>query len=790
MSPFSRQQLKQTVLAQLTCLYEAHWTSQSGLQRRRCAFLASPRNTEKAQRAGNISGAIQHCAQTECCMGFFRLEPGHPVPDLLGCSITETFCPETSCHASIHHQNYLRCVCSSDFCNSNITLNNQAKQTQHSHTSDLLSVSVLVIPAGALVILLFLISAAKGKHLVKDCSSETPPYAISEECDFDLGSVELQKVVACGHFAYVRQGYFQGSSVALKVFPETLKQDFTKEKNVYMLPFMTHYGIIQFLGVGRMGKELVLVLELATQGSLNAFLSKTVCDWTSTVKLAQTLSQGLAYLHTELNKNGVYKPAIAHCDLSSSNVLVKADGSCALCDFGCSMVLQCFGNCPAMQDHSSGKEGRIQMGTLQYMSPEILEGCVNLSSGQCLLQGDVYSLGLLLWELIMRCSDLLNDSPVPAHMLPFEAELGTSPSLEDLLIFVSEQRRRPSVPAQWGQVIQGFSLHELLEDCWDHDADARLTAQCTASRLASLPFDLTLSTLGWIWCLIVLALFVEHHEEYQGLVHGSTLNSPRFGREALVKEVSSGARSSYHLCSEFSAEYPRTAGMDARELAQGQVFGQQHHSLQSVSEAVGRPQLVAQLAGDIQGLTNLVQTSLEPASLPSQVTSPYPMDILDTYSGDPELCEGFLFQCSVYLCSQGTSTDQAKVAFLVSRLAGEALDWAIATWEELSVEPFSEYLKHFKAVFQRPRRGLTPGDLLLWLKQGSRSVAHYALEFRSVAARSGWSHAMLAAQFRNGLAPRLQQELACRGGSLELDELITLAIRLDQLPGRPTPTMS
>lgn len=46
------------------------------------------------------------------------------------------------------------------------------------------------------------------------------------------------------------------------------------------------------------------------------------------------------------------------------------------------------------------------MGTLQYMSPEILEGCVNLSSGRCFLQGDVYSLGLLLWELLVRCSDL------------------------------------------------------------------------------------------------------------------------------------------------------------------------------------------------------------------------------------------------------------------------------------------------------------------------------------------------------------------------------------------------
>lgn len=47
-----------------------------------------------------------------------------------------------------------------------------------------------------------------------------------------------------------------------------------------------------------------------------------------------------------------------------------------------------------------------QLGTLRYMAPEILEGSVNLSNTWCLLQGDIYALGLLLWEIWMRCSDL------------------------------------------------------------------------------------------------------------------------------------------------------------------------------------------------------------------------------------------------------------------------------------------------------------------------------------------------------------------------------------------------
>lgn len=75
------------------------------------------------------------------------------------------------------------------------------------------------------------------------------------------------QVIACGHFASVWQGIFQGSSVALKVFQTTLQQEFDKEKDVYKLPLMTHSGIVRFFGHGNIGKEFLLVLELATQVS-------------------------------------------------------------------------------------------------------------------------------------------------------------------------------------------------------------------------------------------------------------------------------------------------------------------------------------------------------------------------------------------------------------------------------------------------------------------------------------------------------------------------------------------
>lgn len=44
-------------------------------------------------------------------------------------------------------------------------------------------------------------------------------------------------------------------------------------------------------------------------------------------------------------RQDLYKPAVSHRDLNSRNILVKADGTCVIIDFGLSMKLT--GNRPA-----------------------------------------------------------------------------------------------------------------------------------------------------------------------------------------------------------------------------------------------------------------------------------------------------------------------------------------------------------------------------------------------------------------------------------------------------------
>ena len=60
------------------------------------------------------------------------------------------------------------------------------------------------------------------------------------------------------------------------------------------------------------------------------------------------------------------------------------------------------------------------------MAPEVLEGAVNLRDCESSLkQIDVYAIGLVLWEIVSRCSDIyVPGFEVPPYKQPFEKEIG------------------------------------------------------------------------------------------------------------------------------------------------------------------------------------------------------------------------------------------------------------------------------------------------------------------------------------------------------------------------------
>lgn len=122
------------------------------------------------------------------------------------------------------------------------------------------------------------------------------------------------------------------------------------------------------------------------------------------------------------------------------------------------------------------------------MAPEILEGAVNLRDCETSLkQIDVYSLGLVLWELCMRCKDFYPpEMATPNYKAPYEAEIGVHPSFDQMRSLVLQHKARPMFPPFWGGGPAAHASQEICEDIWDHDPDARLTSLCVEERLIEI----------------------------------------------------------------------------------------------------------------------------------------------------------------------------------------------------------------------------------------------------------------------------------------------------------------
>ncbi|XP_023208460.1 retrotransposon-like protein 1, partial [Xiphophorus maculatus] len=177
----------------------------------------------------------------------------------------------------------------------------------------------------------------------------------------------------------------------------------------------------------------------------------------------------------------------------------------------------------------------------------------------------------------------------------------------------------------------------------------------------------------------------------------------------------------------------------------------------------------------------------EPAGLPRgrEISPPTP----EHYSGEIGKCGGFLLQCSIVFARAPGSfpDDSAKIAYMVGLLKGKALKWAEAKFSliALTQTALDTFIDEFKQTFGHAESSAEISYRLWNLKQASRSVAEFAIDFRTLAAMSGWNDEALKGAFIQALDDTLKDELVCRDEPADLEGLISLAIRIDnRLRGR------
>mmetsp|Transcript_25594 Transcript_25594/g.36064 ORF Transcript_25594/g.36064 Transcript_25594/m.36064 type:complete len:1059 (-) Transcript_25594:73-3249(-) len=183
---------------------------------------------------------------------------------------------------------------------------------------------------------------------------------------------------------------------------------------------LRHPNICDLKGVAADEECFCLAYEFCEGGSLLSLLSDSTRFY-EYLPIALDIANGMAYLH-HLD--------IIHRDLKPSNVLLTRDHRAKIADFGMSVA-------------DTGQELTAETGTYRYMAPEVIRHESYSSNA------DVYSFGIVLWQLITR--------EVPfATMTPIQAAYAVA------------EGRRPEIPASCPE-----QLRDIISLCWDQDSQKR-----------------------------------------------------------------------------------------------------------------------------------------------------------------------------------------------------------------------------------------------------------------------------------------------------------------------------
>uniref|UniRef100_A0A2N9EY16 non-specific serine/threonine protein kinase n=1 Tax=Fagus sylvatica TaxID=28930 RepID=A0A2N9EY16_FAGSY len=250
----------------------------------------------------------------------------------------------------------------------------------------------------------------------------------------DNHSVALSvNAFAQGAFGKIYRGTYNGEDVAIKILerPENdpdkaqlMEQQFQQE--LMMLARLKHPNIVRFIGACRKPMVWCIVTEYAKGGSVRQFLTKRqnrAVPLKLAVKQALDVARGMAYVH-ELG--------LIHRDLKSDNLLINADKSIKIADFGVARIeVQTEGMTP-------------ETGTYRWMAPEMIQHRPYTQ------KVDVYSFGIVLWELI-------------TGLLPFQNMTAVQAAFA-----VVNKGVRPIIPNDCLPI-----LSEIMTRCWDGNAEVR-----------------------------------------------------------------------------------------------------------------------------------------------------------------------------------------------------------------------------------------------------------------------------------------------------------------------------
>jgi eukaryotic-like serine/threonine-protein kinase len=239
------------------------------------------------------------------------------------------------------------------------------------------------------------------------------------------GRYELSHLVARGGMAEVYRARDQllDRPVALKVlFPElSVDRSFVERfrREAQAAANLSHPNIVPVFDWGEDAGTYFIVMEFVDGRALSSILRTAgPLHPDRAAEIAADVAGALAYAH---------RHGVVHRDVKPGNVLITEEGTIKVTDFGIARAVN--------TEESLTQTGAV-MGTATYFSPEQAEG-MGVDS-----RSDIYSLGVVLFEMVTGRPPFLGDTPVAVaskHVrehppAPREVNPGVPPDLEAIIL--------------------------------------------------------------------------------------------------------------------------------------------------------------------------------------------------------------------------------------------------------------------------------------------------------------------------------------------------------------------
>ena len=230
------------------------------------------------------------------------------------------------------------------------------------------------------------------------------------------GRYELEEKIGSGGMAEVYKAHDRllARPVAIKILHEAYRSDMEFierfHREAKSAARLSHPNIVSIYDVGVSGNDHYIVMEYVQSSTLKKKIQdEGPLDILTATQIAKDIANGLTHAHAN---------NIVHCDIKPHNILMTGDGRAKITDFGIARAVT----------ESTLTYGGSVIGSVHYFSPEQARG------GSITPKSDVYSLGIVLYEMLTNRLPFTGDNPVAIAMKHIEEEA------------ISPSRYRPQIP--------------------------------------------------------------------------------------------------------------------------------------------------------------------------------------------------------------------------------------------------------------------------------------------------------------------------------------------------------